>query len=226
MALSVSGMGCRLMRLFRPLARIQNSMIGEFASSMEVAVGLDADVTRLRRGDLDALAVLVERYQHRLYRYLLRLVRQPAEAEDLFQQTWVRVASQIRRFDPRRNFDAWLFTVARNLAIDHLRRIRPESLDEKEADSAHTPAALRASDPPAVEVMIAREHSRFVASAMENLPILYREVLALRFEEEMKLEEIAQVLDAPLSTVKSRLRRGLENLRETLDARFPRAEWQ
>lgn len=204
-------------------------MISEFASSMamEVGVGLDADVARLRRGDLDALAVLVERYQHRLYRYLLRLVRQPAEAEDLFQQTWLRVASQIRRFDPRRNFDAWLFTVARNLAIDHLRRLRPESLDEHEAaDSYDTPAALRASDPPPVDAMIAREHTRFVASAMETLPVLYREVLALRFEEEMKLEEIAEVLGAPLSTIKSRLRRGLENLRETLDARFPSTEWQ
>jgi RNA polymerase sigma-70 factor, ECF subfamily len=194
---------------------------------MEVAVGLDADVARLRRGDLEGLAVLVERYQHRLYRYLLRLIRQPAEAEDLFQQTWLRVASQIRRFDPRRNFDAWLFTVARNLAIDHLRRVRPDSLDEQQAaDPIYTPPALRASDPPAVDAMIAREHSRFVAVAMEELPVLYREVLALRFEEEMKLEEIAQVLDAPLSTVKTRLRRGLENLRETLDARFPRGEWQ
>ncbi|MFZ0640323.1 MAG: sigma-70 family RNA polymerase sigma factor [Candidatus Acidiferrales bacterium] len=204
-------------------------MISEFASSMEmeVAVGLDADVARLRRGDLDALAILVQRYQHRLYRYLLRLVRQQAEAEDLFQQTWLRVASQIRRFDPRRNFDAWLFTVARNLAIDHLRRLRPESLEEHEAgESRNTPAALRASDAPPVDVMIAREHSRFVASAMENLPTLYREVLALRFEEEMKLEEIAEVLGAPLSTIKSRLRRGLENLRETLDARFPPTEWQ
>lgn len=215
------------MRLFWLSPRIQNSMISEFASRMEVAVGLDADVARLRRGDLDALAALVQRYQHRLYRYLLRLVRQRAEAEDLFQQTWLRVASQIRRFDPRRNFDAWLFTLARNLAIDHLRRVHPESLDEKDgADSTHTPAALRASGVPPVDAMIAHEHSRFVATAMEELPMLYREVLALRFEEEMKLEEIAQVLDAPLSTVKSRLRRGLENLRETLDARFPRAEWR
>jgi RNA polymerase sigma-70 factor, ECF subfamily len=213
-------------RLFWPLARIQNSMISEFAIPMEVAVGLDADVARLRRGDLDALAALVQRYQHRLYRYLLRLVRQRAEAEDLFQQTWLRVASQIRRFDPRRNFDPWLFTLARNLAIDHLRRVHPESLDEKDADSTHTPAALRAFSVPPVDAMIAREHSRFVATAMEELPVLYREVLALRFEEEMKLEEIAQVLDAPLSTVKTRLRRGLENLRETLDARFPRTEWQ
>jgi len=93
-------------------------------------VGLESDVAQLRRGDLDALTALVTRYQNRLYRYLLRLVRQPADAEDLFQQTWVRVAERIGKYDPQRNFDAWLFSVARNLAIDHLRRVRPESLDE------------------------------------------------------------------------------------------------
>ncbi len=188
-------------------------------------MGLDAEVARLRRGDLDALATLVQRYQHRLYRYLLRLVRQPAEAEDLFQQTWLRVASQIRRFDPRRNFDAWLFTLARNLAIDHLRRIRPESLDEWDArEFAVTPPALRDAALPAIDVMIARERSESVAAAIQKLPPIYTEVLSLRFEEEMKLEEIAEVLDAPLSTIKSRLRRGLEGVREILEARYPHAE--
>ena len=197
-------------------------MISAAAIPMEVLVGLDAEVARLRRGDLDALATLVQRYQHRLYRYLLRLVRQPAEAEDLFQQTWLRVASQIRRFDPRRNFDAWLFTLARNLAIDHLRRIRPESLDEWDSrEFAATPPALRDSAPPAVDVMIARERSELVAAAVQKLPAIYSEVLSLRFEEEMKLEEIAEVLNAPLSTIKSRLRRGLEGVREILDARYP-----
>lgn len=89
-----------------------------------------------------------------------------------------------------------------------------------------TPAALRASGPAPIDVVMAHERARFVAAALDDLPVLYREVLALRFEEEMKLEEIAEVLDAPLSTVKSRLRRGLENLRGTLDARFSRTEWQ
>ena len=70
-------------------------------------------------GDPNALSELITRYQNRLYRYLLRMVQQPAEAEDLFQQTWLRVVEKIRSFDTRRNFDAWLFTLARNLAIDH-----------------------------------------------------------------------------------------------------------
>jgi RNA polymerase sigma-70 factor (ECF subfamily) len=201
-------------------------MIGEAAISLEVPVGLEAEVARLRRGDLDALAELVGRYQHRLYRYLLRLVRQPAEAEDLFQQTWLRVAGQIRRYDPRRNFDAWLFILARNLAIDHLRRARPESLDaHEESEYEKTPAALRDSAPTAIDVLIARERTYRLAAALEELPVLYREVLSLRFEEEMKLEEIAQVLDAPLSTIKSRLRRALEGLRRNLEARHTGETW-
>ena len=105
-------------------------MVGATALSLEGLVAVDADVVRLRRGDLNALSELITRYQNRLYRYLLRIVRQPAEAEDLFQQTWLRVVEKIRSFDASSNFDAWLFTLARNLAIDHLRRIRPQSLDD------------------------------------------------------------------------------------------------
>src|SRR5580658_2384212 len=108
-----------LLRLFWALIRI-TSMVVATALSLEGLVAVDADVVRLRRGDLNALSELITRYQNRLYRYLLRIVRQPAEAEDLFQQTWLRVVEKIRSFDASHNFDAWLFTLARNLAIDHL----------------------------------------------------------------------------------------------------------
>jgi RNA polymerase sigma-70 factor (ECF subfamily) len=160
----------------------------------------------------DSLVTLVTRYQHRLYRYLLRLVRDPATAEDLFQQTWLRVVQNIRRYDALRSFEAWLFSVAHNLAIDHLRRQRLESLDEPPAEPA-------ASDPDALERCLASERAGLVAASMSELPALYREVLTLRFEEELKLEEIAEVVHAPLSTVKSRLRRALEGLRSKLETR-------
>src|ERR1700683_3788131 len=87
------------------------------AAYWEGRVALDSDVAQLRRGDLEALSTLLTRYQNRLYRYLLRMVRQPGEGEDLFQQTWLRVAEKIQQYDPRRSFEAWLFTLARNLAI-------------------------------------------------------------------------------------------------------------
>jgi RNA polymerase sigma-70 factor (ECF subfamily) len=203
--------------------RIAN-MIGSAAATWEGRVGVESEVARLRRGDLDALAAILAQYQNRLYRYLLRLVRNPAEAEDLFQQTWVRVAEKIRRYDPERSFEAWLFTLARNLAIDHLRRVQPESLDEPLAgDPGGTSAAGRLASPerPALEGILERERGARLAQALGQLPVIYREVLTLRFEEEMKIEEIARVLEVPLSTVKTRLRRGLEGLRKNFVQCYP-----
>lgn len=187
-------------------------------------MGPESDVARLRRGDIDALSALISRYQNRLYRYLLRLVREPAEAEDLFQQVWLRVAERILAFDPNRNFDAWLFTLARNLAIDHLRRIQPESLDEPVSENASAGTVgerLVSKEPPPIDRVLERERASRLTAALLGLPVVYREVLSLRFEEEMKLEEIAQVLGTPLSTVKSRLRRSLEQLRRCLETRYP-----
>jgi RNA polymerase sigma-70 factor (ECF subfamily) len=204
-------------------------MIGAAVMGWEVPVGLEADVAQLRRGDLDALSALITRYQNRLYRFLLRLVHDKSEAEDLFQQTWVHVAEKIRHFDPNRNFDAWLFTVARNLAIDHLRRVRPASLDQpvSEDESQGTAAdRLVANDPAPLDRVLANERATRLGTALDDLPIVYREVMTLRFEEEMKIEEIAQVLSIPLSTVKSRLRRSLEQMRHSLETRYAGENWR
>ena len=215
------------MSLFLDASRIP-IMIATLTCWEEATVGLDSDVSQLRRGDLDALSALVARYQNRLYRYLLRLVRNPADADDLFQQTWIRVAEQIRRYDPNRNFDAWLFTLARHLAIDFLRRRHPASLDEPPADDPHGEtmlAKLSAKEPPPLDGILERERGSRLAECVSGLPIHYREVLSLRFEEEMKLEDIAVVLNAPLSTVKTRLRRGLDNLRNSMESRYPGERW-
>jgi len=204
-------------------------MLGTVALSLEGLVAVDADVVRLRRGDLDALSELIARYQNRLYRYLLRIVRQPAEADDLFQQTWLKVVEKIGAFDAGRNFDAWLFTLARNLAIDHLRRVRPQSLDEPLGDSRHDETMadrIPSRDDSPLEQALAAERRTSIGDAMAALPLIYREVLTLRFEEEMKIEDIAQVTAVPLSTAKSRLRRALDQLREALDARYRGAAWQ
>ena len=82
--------------MIRSIAGTNVGRVGSAAAAYwEGRVALDSDVAQLRRGDLDALSTLLTRYQNRLYRYLLRMVRQPAEAEDLFQQTWLRVAEKI-----------------------------------------------------------------------------------------------------------------------------------
>jgi len=204
-------------------------MVGTSALSLEGLVAVDADVVRLRQGDLNALSELIARYQNRLYRYLLHMVRQPAEAEDLFQQTWLKVVEKVRSFDVTRNFDAWLFTLARNLAIDHLRRIRPQSLDESLANSWHAESVagrLSTKDHTPLDHALAAERRTEISEAMAALPLTYREVLTLRFEDEMKIEEIAQVTAVPVSTVKSRLRRSLEQLRYALEVRYRGEAWR
>lgn len=191
-------------------------MLQTMPTAWGASVSMEDELTRLRKGDLDALGGLIEQYQTRLYRYLLRLLHEPATAEDLFQQTWIRVAEKIGNYDPKRSFENWLFTVARNLAFDHLRRYRPESLDEPLPSGESRLELLASESAGALDEMVGAERSALVATAMEKLPLIFREVLNLRFEEDMKLEEIAAILQIPLSTVKSRLRRALEGMRNTL----------
>ena len=182
-------------------------MIYEAAIDKDFPVTEDDAAARLRRRDPAALADAVDRYQHRLYRYFLRLVHDPAAADDLFQQTWLNVVRTIHRYDPARSFDTWLFAIAHNAAIDLLRRRPGENIED---------CVLAASAPDALSSAIAHERSTLLVQAVGALPALYREALTLRFEEGMKLEEIAEVTRAPLPTVKSRVQRGLEALRGSL----------
>jgi RNA polymerase sigma-70 factor (ECF subfamily) len=177
-------------------------MIFEAVAGKDMTVPDVTEATRLRTGDPAALGAVVARYQHRLYRYFMRLVRDGATADDLFQQTWLQVVRQIHRYDPERSFDTWLFAIAHNAAIDLLRRRAGEELGDY---AANTPDAL--------DALIAGERAAGLAAAIEKLPAVYREALTLRFEDGMKLEEIAAVAGVPLSTVKSRVQRGLETLR-------------
>jgi len=164
-------------------------------------------VARLRSGNPAALTEVIGTYRLRLYRYLLRLVHDPATADDLFQQTWLHVVRQLHRYDPTRSFDTWLFAIAHNAAMDLLRRRPGECLEDHEF-SLPSPAA------DAYSAVLAGERAAILAAAMAQLPAPYREVLTLRFEEGLKLEEIAEVTRAPLSTVKSRLQRALDAMKQ------------
>ena len=179
------------------------------------------DAARLRRGDTAGLVGLMGRHQDRLLRYLVRLAGDEAVAEDLFQQTWVKVAERIGRYDRSRPFAPWLFAVARHLALDHLRRRQPASLDEQaEPEAPATPDA----DPFARA--LARQQGARLAAAVAELAPLDREVLALRFEEDLELADLARRLSVPLPTAKARLYRALARLRDRLLAQAPAAEWQ
>jgi RNA polymerase sigma-70 factor (ECF subfamily) len=171
----------------------------------------------LRRRDPEFIGRLVSQYHYRLLRYLVYLTFRREQAEDLVQETWLRVLQRAGQFDGRLRFEPWLFAIARNLAIDHLRSQQRTSLNASDAPGSEADLELPAPDLDSPFRAAARsEDAVRVAVAMEALAPIYREALLLRFQEELSLDEIAQVAGAPVSTISSRIHRGLSMLRSCL----------
>jgi RNA polymerase sigma-70 factor (ECF subfamily) len=173
----------------------------------------------LRRHDPKLLDELIVRYQHRLLRYLLYLTGNREQAEDLFQEVWMRVLLRGAQYNGAARFDTWLFTIARNLVIDLRRKRQMASLEElTEAGGMERSLDTVSTEKSPFEQLQRLESGQLVAEALLELEPLHREAIVLRFQEEMTLEEISQVTMAPLSTVKSRLYRGLAALRPRVAA--------
>jgi RNA polymerase sigma-70 factor (ECF subfamily) len=172
----------------------------------------------LKQQNPELLDHLIELYQHRLLRYLLFLTGKREVAEDLFQETWMRVLLRGAQYNGKARFDTWLFTIARNLVIDLSRKRTMASLDEmSEGGEDERPFEIAMSGPSPLEQFQSREDCAEVGEVLLTLEPTYREVLVLRFYEELSLEEIATVTKAPLSTVKSRLYRGLAALKPQME---------
>ena len=171
----------------------------------------------LRERDMQLLADLVERCQHRLVRYLLYLTGRREYAEDLAQETWVRVLQRGSQYNGRQRFDPWLFAIARNLAIDYLRKKRKGVQTASLPNDRDAMLLLPTSGPSPFEAAARSEDAIRLAGQLQILSPLYREALLLRFQEELSLPEIAQVLGAPVTTVTSRIYRGLAALRSAFE---------
>jgi RNA polymerase sigma-70 factor, ECF subfamily len=176
---------------------------------------------RLKRKEAGLLDELIVRYQHRLLRYLMYLTGNREMAEDVFQEVWMRVLVRGEQYNGRARFETWLFTIARNLVIDLRRKRTMSSLDElvegaSEDDRAVT-FEVAADDPTPFDHFSQLEDREKIAAALLGLDTIHREVLVLRFHEELSLEEIANVTRAHLSTVKSRLYRGMAMLKPKLE---------
>jgi RNA polymerase sigma-70 factor, ECF subfamily len=175
----------------------------------------------LKRQDVGLLDELIVRYQHRLLRYLLYLTSNREMAEDLFQEVWMRVLVRGGQFNGKARFDTWLFTIARNLVIDQRRKRTMASLDElfEGGNEDDRPMAfeIAAGGPTPFDFFSNLQDRERIAGALMEMDTLHREVLVLRFHEELSLEEIAKVTKAPLSTVKSRLYRGMAAIKPKLE---------
>lgn len=176
-------------------------------------------------GDENAFRELFNRYKIRLYAYLLSLCLNEAEAEDLFQETFIKAVDNLARYKPQNKFSAWLFFMARNIFLDR-RKNKKESFsrstvsldmpDEGSLEDGFSEEFIPSADNPQKE-MLKEENRKIILEAMERLSPEQRETIMLRHFAQMSFKEIAQKLNLPIGTVLARFSRGLDRLKEYLN---------
>jgi RNA polymerase sigma-70 factor (ECF subfamily) len=182
-------------------------------------------VVRARRGNQAACREIVRRYERPIFNLIVRMVRDRALAEDLSQETFLKAFSRLDRYDSQYKLSNWLFKIAHNTVIDHLRRRKGEMLplealgqcDKVPADLTGDPATSPLDD------LVRAEVAQTIECAMTGLRPEYRQVVVLRYHEDLSHEEIAHIMGLPVGTVKSHLHRAREQLAKAL-ARFSPAE--
>jgi RNA polymerase sigma-70 factor (ECF subfamily) len=196
-----------------------HAVLAQQQTAQQVAEQNAAIAAGLRRQDPGLLDELIATYQHRLLRYLMFLTGQRDKAEDIFQDVWMRVLERGQQYTGRARFDTWLFTIARNLVIDNARRKTAASLDEmRDVDAGERPFEVVSQGRSPLDNALSGQVQASVTVALAKLDRAHREVLVLRFHEDLTLEEIAELTRSPLSTVKSRLYRGMAALKPRLSA--------
>ena len=165
----------------------------------------------LRRQDSDLLDELIDRYQHRLLRYLTHLTGRREQAEDIFQETWIRVLERGHQYNDSGDFDSWLFTIARNLSLDAFRRRSMQSLDDvvRHVDDGTPAFDPESSGPSPLDQVSYAERTDAVAAVLNRLQPIHREVLCLHFFEDLSMREISERTGIHMPTVKSRLYRAI-----------------
>lgn len=181
-------------------------------------------VGRCLEGDERAYRLIVERYQARVFSLAWRMVRQREDAEDLTQETFVRMFRAAARYDPTRPFAAWLFTIASRLCIDHIRRRRLPSISLSMSEPGSSEERQMDIEDPGLQpddVTSRNEEERRTQDLIDSLPPHYRIVVMLRHQEDLSYDEIAAALDMPLGTVKARIHRARALLRGRIEGGTP-----
>jgi RNA polymerase sigma-70 factor (ECF subfamily) len=181
---------------------------------------------RLRRGDAAAFGVLLRRYERELYGYLRRYLGDDTLAEDVFQNTFLQVFLKCSQYEPGRAVRPWLYTIATNQAIDATRRQRRHqavSLEQGHENAGNGEAArlmqaLEDPGPSPVEQATSAEDRALIRTCVDRLPDHLRQTLVLAYYQGLKYREIADILDIPVGTVKSRLHAALGKFHELWSA--------
>ncbi len=193
-----------------------NSMKNDYQSLTDLEL---VDLCR-QTGDTVAFDVLMKRYEHQLYNYIQRMINSPSEAEELAQETFLRIYANLKNFRSNTSFSPWAYRIAHNICIDYLRSPRKRLFVSLEAESNQTNQSLEqrlqgSSKNPEKE-LYRKELAQHIARAVQELPEKLRSVFILYQYNHKSYEEIAQILEIPLGTVKSRMHSALTRLSHNL----------
>ncbi|MBN8237384.1 RNA polymerase sigma factor SigW [Halobacillus kuroshimensis] len=176
-------------------------------------------IKQVKKGDQAAFEDIVSFYQNKVYHICLRMIGNSYEAEDLAQEAFIRAYTNLHTFDERRKFSTWLYRIATNLSIDRIRKKKPDyhlDAEVKGTDGLDMYSQLAADQALPEEEVESLELQTYIHKEILALPPKYRSVIVLRYLDELALQEIAEVLDIPVGTVKTRVHRGREALRKRL----------
>lgn len=176
-------------------------------------------IERCKKGDESAYRALLKKYENSVHSICYRMVRNTEEARDIAQDVFVKVFNMLDRYNPHYAFSSWLFKITANLCIDSIRKRRASfiSFDEPvQQEEGSIPRQFESPGRNPEEVVIDRQHGSMVSEAIETLPEHYRIIILLRHQEQLAYEEIAEQLQIPLGTVKARIHRAREMLKNRL----------
>lgn len=167
------------------------------------------------RGDNDAFDTLLKRHQNRVYNYILRIVKNEDIANDIFQETFVKAILTIKqnRYTENGKFPAWITRIAHNLIIDHYRQEKSSNTQSSDIDSVDILNRKELCEETIEDIIVARQTCEDVKMLIEELPELQREVLNMRYYQNLSFKEIAEITGVSINTALGRMRYALINLR-------------
>jgi RNA polymerase sigma-70 factor, ECF subfamily len=177
------------------------------------------EIKQVLKGDQNAFGEIVEIYKDKVYQICFRMLGNRHEAEDIAQEAFLRAYVNISSFNQERKFSTWLYRIATNLCIDRIRKKKPDYYLDAEipgTDGLDMYSQIAASGKTPESEVEGMELQENVQKEISALPEKYRSVIILKYLEDLSLNEISEILDMPLGTVKTRIHRGREALRKQL----------
>ncbi|WP_010099564.1 RNA polymerase sigma factor SigW [Ornithinibacillus scapharcae] len=176
-------------------------------------------IKQVKKGDQAAFEDIVLFYQDKIYQHCNRMLGNAHEAEEIAQEAFIRAYINIHSYDERRKFSTWLYRIATNLTIDRLRKRKPDyylDAEVKGTEGLDMYSQLAAEDKLPEDELEELELQNYIQKQIAELPPKYRSIIMLRYLEDFSLQEISEILDIPIGTVKTRVHRGREALRKKL----------